>query len=214
MEESRQEFVAQRYRNGDGVRSKKRSLPLPWTFTGWRPETLCVVIVSAPNGTPPGVVVTARKLDHLRVRGTKNSVDVIFDYQNHRYIGAPCARPEVVPLGQSVTSQTAIDGLQDHRAPKAHIRGAGAVIEITVCDYAPFAERIACAPQAMSPNLLGGSSRVRCWYGRFPIALFIQVCGASWPPQASRARRQPRELGRFLVATPLKRASHCLRRPG
>ena len=30
------------------------------------------------------------------------------------------------------------------------------------------------------------------WYGPFPIAPLIQLCGVAWSPQASRARRQPR----------------------
>jgi HicB_like antitoxin of bacterial toxin-antitoxin system len=37
-----------------------------------------------------------------------------------------------------------------------------------------------------------GSYSVECWYGPFPMAPLIQIGGASWSPQASRARRQPR----------------------
>jgi hypothetical protein len=57
-----------------------------------------------------------------------------------------------------------------------------------------------------------GSYSVSYWRRLLSIALLIQIGGASWWPQASRARRQPRSFGRFLVATPLKRGRHCLRR--
>jgi hypothetical protein len=66
-------------------------------------------------------------------------------------------------------------------------------------------------PSAASIKKLGSYSGI-CWYGPFPIAPLIQLGGSTCWPQASRARRQPRSLGRFLVATPLKRLSHCLRR--
>ena len=49
-----------------------------------------------------------------------------------------------------------------------------------------------------APMARAGRSKPRqtgCAVGRrwkFPMAPLIQFCGASWPPQASRARRQPR----------------------
>lgn len=71
-------------------------------------------------------------------------------------------------------------------------------------------------PKAATPEeqdiFKKGSYSVSCWYGPFPMALLIQFCGVVWSAQASSARRQPRSFGRFLVATPLKRLSHCLRR--
>ena len=56
--------------------------------------------------------------------------------------------------------------------------------------FLPFANGIPTAQTLR--KVFRGSYSVSCWYGPFPIAPLIQVSGASWSPQASRARRQPR----------------------